>query len=121
MRADHAGDPQPGPAAFPCECNSSFPTLRSRAVHRKACVIWQSLVPADQRPPVRPTVRSCETVPHLLECPALTALRQRHDVVTEAHPPPLSDALHEHKWVAFLRDALALLNPPQQPAEEARH
>ena len=121
MRADHAGDQQPSPTAFLCECGKTFDTLRSRAAHRQACAIWQALHPADQRPQAQPPMRSIESVPHLLACPAMTGLRHRHDIIAEDNPPPLTDALREHKWIAFLRDALALLPPPASSSEEAHH
>ena len=125
MDRAHPRDPIPmDPTAFPCDCGRSFPTSKSRAIHRRACPQWQALA-AQARPaeaPAQAPLHSLESMGHLLACPGLSQLRHTHNVHPSDHPPPASEAIHSHAWVAFLRAALALVAPePAAPTDPTHH
>ena len=110
----HPNDPRPvNTNTYPCECGASFPTGKSRAVHLRACPVRLAQAAAAPPPaPPPPPLRSAESVRHMLECPALAALRLHHDIHPNDDPPPVTEALTDYRWVAFLRAALALVVPP---------
>jgi hypothetical protein len=108
----HPKDPRPRTQVYPCECGESFPSAHGRGNHRRVCAQWKAQVTAHPPPATARTLRSAESVEHLLECPGLSSLRQELGVSLAAQPPPLTEALTDHLWVTFLRRALALLDPP---------
>ena len=88
-------------------------TGKSRAVHLRACPVRLAQAAAAPPPaPPPPPLRSAESVRHMLECPALAAIRLHHDIHPNDDPPPVTEALTDYRWVAFLRAALALVAPP---------
>ena len=78
----HPNDPRPvNTNTYPCECGASFPTGKSRAVHLRACPVRLAQAAAAPPPaPPPPPLRSAESVRHMMECPALAALRLHHDI-----------------------------------------
>ena len=111
MDRAHPRDPRPtDPTAFPCECGQSFATTKSRACHRAECPTWQAQSGAVPHSLTSPPTHSAEMVRHLLTCPGLSTLCQQMGVHPIEHPPPITEVIHDHQWVDFLRNALALLN-----------
>ena len=121
MDRAHPRDPRPAvQGSYPCECGCAFDRLRSRAVHRRVCPIWQALTAAAPRPAPLPIQHSAESVLHLFTCPGLQHLRQQLGIVTRDHSPPVSEAITDRKMVDFLRAALAMVEPPA-PTPAAPH
>ena len=115
----HPNDPRPANSTnYLCECGAQFPSGKSRAVHLRACPLRLALAAVAPPPaPPPPPLRSAESARHLLACPGLHALRLHHNILPKDAPPPLTEALTDHRWVDFLRAALAMVAPPASAPE----